>query len=83
MIQSKTDKTINIGLYFHSPFPSSEVYRVLAHREQILNAILTCDLIGFHLFEYARHFITSCKRLLGIDHLVTRGGDLALSYLGR
>ena len=23
--------------------------------------------IGFHLFEYARHFLTCCKRILGLN----------------
>eukprot|EP00967_Tisochrysis_lutea_P012472 scaffold14005_cov30-Tisochrysis_lutea.AAC.4 len=23
--------------------------------------------VGFHLFEYARHFLTCCKRQMGLD----------------
>ena len=45
--------------------------------------MLCCDLIGFHLFEYARHFLASCKRLLGIEHHFSRGGYLLLDYHGR
>lgn len=82
-VSRRTRDVLNIGLYLHIPFPSSEVYRVLPHREAILHGMLCCDLIGFHLFEYARHFITCCKRLLGVDHQFTKGGYLGLNYYGR
>lgn len=26
--------------------------------------LLQCDLLGFHVFDYARHFLSSCARLL-------------------
>ena len=82
-VSRRTHQVFNIGLYLHIPFPSSEIYRVLPHREAILHAMLCCDMIGFHLFEYARHFLASCKRLLGIDHHFSRGGYLLLDYYGR
>ena len=82
-VSRRTHEVLNIGIYLHQPFPSSEVYRVLPHREAILHAMLCCDLIGFHLFEYARHFLASCKRLLGVDHQFSRGGYLLLNYYGR
>lgn len=82
-VSRRTRDVLNIGLYLHIPFPSSEVYRVLPHREALLHGMLCCDLIGFHLFEYARHFITGCKRLLGVDHQFSKGGYLVLNYYGR
>jgi trehalose 6-phosphate synthase/phosphatase len=82
-VSRRTHEVVNLGLYLHVPFPSSEIYRVLPHREAILHAMLCCDMIGFHLFEYARHFLASCKRLLGIDHHFSRGGYLLLDYYGR
>jgi len=50
----------------HTPFPSSEIYRILPVRREILLGILYCDLIGFHTFDYARHFLSSCTRILGL-----------------
>jgi trehalose 6-phosphate synthase/phosphatase len=73
----------NIGLFLHIPFPSSEIYKVLKHREELLLSVICCDLIGFHLFEYARHFITACKRILGIDYECIKGGYLGLKFYGR
>lgn len=58
---------IKIGFFLHIPFPSYEVFRILPWREEILNGLLGADLIGFHTYDYARHFISSVKRLLGYD----------------
>jgi len=63
--QKKPD--IKIGFFLHIPFPSYEVFRILPWREEILNGILGADLVGFHTYEYARHFISSVKRILGYD----------------
>ncbi len=53
-----------IGFFLHIPFPSSEVYRILPWRRQILTGLLGADLIGFHTFAYLRHFVAS---LLHVD----------------
>ena len=41
------------------------------------------DLIGFLLFEYTRNFLTSCKRMLGLEYEFKRGGFLGVEYGGR
>ena len=58
---------LTIGFFLHIPFPSYELIRILPWREQIVNGLLGADLIGFHTYDYARHFISSVKRLLGYD----------------
>ncbi len=55
-----------IGFFLHIPFPSYEIYRLLPERREILEGLLGCDLIGFHIYDYARHFMSSCLRTLGI-----------------
>ncbi|KAG8940975.1 Trehalose-6-P synthase/phosphatase complex synthase subunit, partial [Tulasnella sp. 419] len=57
---------IKIGFFLHTPFPSSEIYRILPVRREILLGVLYCDLIGFHTYDYARHFLSSCTRVLGV-----------------
>ncbi|CAN1321027.1 Probable alpha,alpha-trehalose-phosphate synthase [UDP-forming] 10 [Linum perenne] len=39
---------VKLGFFLHSPFPSSEIYRTLPVRDEILRGLLNCDLIGFH-----------------------------------
>lgn len=54
-----------IGFFLHIPFPSYEVFRTLPWRKEILNGMLGADLLGFHTYEYERHFLSSVQRLLG------------------
>ncbi|CAG7909301.1 unnamed protein product [Brassica rapa] len=73
---------IRMGYFLHSPFPSSEIYRSLPIREEILKVLLNSDLIGFHTFDYARHFLTCCSRILGLEYQSKRG-YIGLEYYGR
>ena len=56
-----------IGMFLHSPFPSSEVFRCLPRRKEILDGILGSQLIGFQTYSHARHFISACTRVLGCE----------------
>ncbi len=58
---------IQIGFFLHIPFPSFELFRGLPWRREIIEGILGSDLIGFHAYDYERHFISSVRRLLGYD----------------
>ncbi len=58
-----------IGFFLHIPFPSSEVFRLLPWREEILENLLGADLIGFHTYDYLRHFFATVRRLLGHDQV--------------
>ncbi|EPE04302.1 glycosyltransferase family 20 protein [Ophiostoma piceae UAMH 11346] len=53
-----------ISFYLHSPFPSSEFFRCLPRRKEILEGVLGANLIGFQSFGYARHFASCCQRIL-------------------
>ncbi len=64
-----------VGFFLHIPFPSYEVFRHLPWRNEILNGLLGSDLIGFHTYDYARHFLSSIRRLLGYEH---RLGNITL-----
>ncbi|MBN2512916.1 MAG: bifunctional alpha,alpha-trehalose-phosphate synthase (UDP-forming)/trehalose-phosphatase [Sedimentisphaerales bacterium] len=59
---------LSIGFFLHIPFPSFEVFRLLPWRRQILDGLLGADLIGFHTYDYVRHFLSSASRLAGLDH---------------
>ncbi|PWA87136.1 trehalose-phosphatase/synthase 7 [Artemisia annua] len=73
---------LRMGFFLHSPFPSSEIYRTLPVREEILKALLNSDLIGFHTFDYARHFLSCCSRMFGLEYQSKRG-YIGLDYYGR
>ena len=58
---------MKVGWFLHTPFPSSEIFRTLPQRNNILNGVLRADLVGFHTYDYARHFVSSCCRILGLE----------------
>lgn len=66
LIKDKYPNT-KVGFFLHIPFPSIEIYRLLIWREEILHGLLGADLIGFHTYDYVRHFLSSTRRLLGLE----------------
>ncbi|KAL3670154.1 hypothetical protein V7S43_004469 [Phytophthora oleae] len=54
-----------IGWFLHTPFPTAEMYRMLPVGKEILEGLLGADLLGFHTYDYARHFIAACGRVPG------------------
>lgn len=71
MIKEQYPET-QVGFFLHIPFPSFEIYRLLIWREEILLGLLGADLIGFHTYEYVRHFLSSVRRLLGLENTLNR-----------
>jgi trehalose 6-phosphate synthase/phosphatase len=59
---------VTIGFFLHIPFPSFEVFRLLPWRNEIIKGLLGADLIGFHTYDYVRHFINCVRGHLGYDH---------------
>ncbi|WP_083257064.1 bifunctional alpha,alpha-trehalose-phosphate synthase (UDP-forming)/trehalose-phosphatase [Arcticibacter eurypsychrophilus] len=57
---------ITIGFFLHIPFPSYELFRLIPWRAELLENMLGADLIGFHTFDDARHFISSTTRILPV-----------------
>lgn len=56
-----------ITFFLHVPFPSSEIFRCLHVRKELLEGLLGSDLIGFQTYSYARHFLQTVTRLLALD----------------
>lgn len=60
-------KNIRCGFFLHTPFPSSEIFRQLPARTEILKSVIQADLIGFHDYGYLRHFCSAVSHILGIE----------------
>lgn len=73
----------NIGMFLHTPFPSSDSFKSLPVREELLSGMLSADQIGFQFFAYARNFLVSCKRICGLDPVFRAGGFVGLETNGR
>jgi trehalose 6-phosphate synthase/phosphatase len=59
---------LDVGYFLHIPWPSFELFRLLPWREEILHGLLGADLIGFHNYDYVRHFLSSVSRIGGLEH---------------
>lgn len=56
-----------IGLYVPSPFPSSELFKMLPQRLELLQGMLGATIIGFQSDQYIKHFISAATRITGIE----------------
>jgi trehalose 6-phosphate synthase/phosphatase len=55
-----------IGFFQHIPFPSFELFRLLPWRKELLEGLLGADLIGFHTYDDARHFLGATSSILSL-----------------
>lgn len=77
--QSKTP----IAFFLPSPFPSSEVFRTLSTCKTVLWGLLSVDQICFAMYEYTRHFLACCSRILDINTTIVKKGYIQLMLSGR
>ena len=74
------DRQLSVSVVFfnHVPFPTSQILRSLPSAVDILISLCCADVVGFHAFDYARHFLNATKRMLGHASKNLPGGLLAL-----
>ncbi|KDO20092.1 hypothetical protein SPRG_14631 [Saprolegnia parasitica CBS 223.65] len=72
-----------IVFFLHVPFPTSEIFRELSNGTALLEGVLEVDVVGFHTFDHARHFLNACKRFLGLTYQSRCGVNLGVDYKGR
>lgn len=65
--------------FLHIPFPTSQIFRTLPEATELLQSMVSADLVGFHAFDHARHFLNAAKRMLGLRSHTREGGMLTLS----
>ena len=68
----------SVIFFLHIPFPTSQIFRALYCGEELLNGMLCADVIGFHAFDHARHFLNACKRILGLSYFNKSGGLIGI-----
>jgi trehalose-6-phosphate synthase len=62
-ILRRLEPKIRMGFFLHIPFPSSEIFSMFPKRKSILTGMLNCDMIGFHTYDYARHFMSGIRNV--------------------
>jgi trehalose 6-phosphate synthase/phosphatase len=71
--------SLKIIFFLHIPFPTSQVFRSLPNALEILNSMCASDVVGFHTFDYCRHFLHAIRRMLGYRFHSLPGGLLAVT----
>jgi len=66
--------------FLHIPFPTSQIFRELECGKAILSGMLHADVVGFHAFDYARHFLNASKRILGLNYESLVGGLIGIQF---
>ncbi|KAL7566116.1 hypothetical protein ACA910_003890 [Epithemia clementina (nom. ined.)] len=69
--------------FLHIPFPTSQIFRELECGESILQGMLHADVVGFHAFDHARHFLNAAKRILGLNYENLVGGLIGVNFQGQ
>ncbi len=56
---------LSIGFFFHIPFPSYEIFRLLpvSWRTYLIDGMLGADVVGFHTNDYVQYFLGTVHRL--------------------
>jgi trehalose 6-phosphate synthase/phosphatase len=78
-----TTKFCRKVFFLHIPFPTSQIFRELECGEDILQGMLHADVVGFHAFDHARHFLNASKRIMGLNYESLVGGLIGVNYMGR
>ncbi len=60
--EKRPDATI--ALFWHIPWPNPEAFSICPYQEEILDGMLGCDLIGFHVQNHCNNFLDTANRLL-------------------
>jgi|SRR5579885_878889 len=57
-------KDTTVGMFWHIPWPTWEVFRILPYKKEILTSMLSCDFLAFHRGYQARNFLNTVEREL-------------------
>ena len=90
---------VTISFFHHTPFPAADMFNVLPWRKEIVESLLACDVIGFHIPRYAANFLSVARSLFDVStlerqpvapHLISEGTALSersaptlIGYAGR
>lgn len=58
---------LRISFFHHTPFPSADMFNVLPWRREIVDSLLSCDVVGFHIPRYSANFVSVVRSLHEVD----------------
>ncbi len=58
---------LRIAFFHHTPFPSADMFNAMPWRREIVESLLACDDVGFHIPRYAANFVSVASSLFDVD----------------
>jgi len=58
---------LKISFFHHTPFPSADMFNVLPWRKEIMESLLACDVVGFHIPRYVANFVSAARSMLDVE----------------
>ncbi len=55
-----------VAFFWHIPWPTWEIFRILPVKKDILWSLLSCDFLGFHRDYQAKNFLNTVQRELAV-----------------
>lgn len=53
-----------IAIFWHIPWPHPEVFSICPYRREILDGMLGCDIMGFHIQNHCNNFLDTVNKML-------------------
>ncbi|EEX15102.1 glucosylglycerol-phosphate synthase [Citreicella sp. SE45] len=60
---------LRISFYHHTPFPNADMFNVLPWRGEIIDSLLSADVVGFHIPRYASNFVGCVRSLRDVGNV--------------
>ena len=71
-----------IAFFHHTPFPSVDVFNILPWRNEIVESLLACDIVGFHIPRYSENFVNVARSLKPVEVLKQEAVDGHMTPVG-
>jgi glucosylglycerol-phosphate synthase len=63
---------LKIAFFHHTSFPAADIFNILPWRDEIVESLLACDMVGFHIPRFSQNF---CNIAQGLRCEITREDD--------
>ena len=78
----KIKPNVKIAFFHHTPFPAADIFNILPWRDDIVDSLLSADVVGFHIPRYAENFCGVARSLRGVELGEREPVGGAMSYAG-
>lgn len=58
---------VKVAFFHHTPFPEPSMFNILPWRDEIIESLLACDMVGFHIPRYATNFVSTARSLKQVE----------------